>query len=93
MRARAQITAGSGLFAHTTGFEFAGYEIHMGQTERAASATALVEITSRSEEPTAEADGAISAGGWVAGVYLHGLFDDDRLRHAILRNLAVRRTS
>jgi adenosylcobyric acid synthase len=27
----------------------------------------------------------------VAGVYLHGLFDDDRLRHAILRNLAARK--
>jgi adenosylcobyric acid synthase len=91
VRARARIVAGSGLFANTAGHEFTGYEIHMGQTELAAGAAPLAQITARSEQPAGAADGAITPGGWVAGTYLHGLFDDDDLRHAILHSLAARK--
>jgi adenosylcobyric acid synthase len=91
VRARGRMLAGTGLFAHAAGCEFGGYEIHMGRTDLAAGAAPLAQITARGEQPAGDADGAVAAGGWVAGTYLHGLFDDDRLRHTILRNLAARK--
>lgn len=36
-------------------------------------------------------DGWLSADGWCAGGYLHGLFENDTFRHAILRALQSRR--
>ncbi len=35
-------------------------------------------------------DGAVTADGWIAGTYFHGLFDNDNLRNTILTNLAAR---
>jgi adenosylcobyric acid synthase len=91
MRVRGRMLAGAGLFANAQGHEFGGYEIHMGRTDLAAGAAPLAQITTRGEQPAGDADGAVAAGGWVAGTYLHGLFDDDGLRHTILRNLAARK--
>jgi adenosylcobyric acid synthase len=91
VRVRGRMLAGAGLFANAAGYEFGGYEIHMGRTDLAASAAPLAQITARGEQPASDADGAVAVGGWVAGTYLHGLFDDDRLRHTILRNLAARK--
>jgi adenosylcobyric acid synthase len=33
----------------------------------------------------------VNTSGWIAGTYLHGLFDNDGVRHALLTNLAARR--
>jgi adenosylcobyric acid synthase len=55
-----------------------GYEIHAGVTRGAALSQPLVRLDGRS-------DGALSADGQVAGTYLHGLFDDDAAREALLR--------
>lgn len=58
-----------------TGHPVAGYEIHMGVTERAPGTAAAVRIAA-SQGPCVDVlDGAISAERLVWGTYLHGLFD------------------
>ena len=89
VRAHGNIVANRGLFAETRGLAITGYEIHMGQTQ--VHGEALVQLTRRGEDATNALDGATNASGWIAGTYLHGLFDNDGLRHALLANLAARK--
>jgi adenosylcobyric acid synthase len=68
-----------------------GYEIHMGQllTERAADAAfAIVERNARMEDIV---DGAVGCAGCVVGTMIHGLFENDVLRAAVLRALRRRK--
>ncbi|MEW5975431.1 MAG: cobyric acid synthase [Acidobacteriota bacterium] len=61
-----------------------GYEIHVGETEYQAKTRPFAElIREGSSEPIA--DGAVSNGGWVWGTYVHGAFDDDVFRHALIK--------
>jgi len=62
----------------------AGYEIHMGDVVRAGGAAPLWRIDDRTE-------GCQDPGGAVAGTLIHGVLEDDALRHAMLRGLAARR--
>lgn len=89
-RVTAEVTAARGLFEGCAGLEVRGYEIHMGRTQAGAD-TAPFRLRSRSGEPCVAADGCLSADGWVAGTYLHGLFENDALRVQMLRNLARRK--
>jgi len=89
VRARGVVVANEGLFANARGIEIAGYEIHMGQTR--GEGAPLVRITERGENAVDDADGAVDACGWIAGTYLHGLFDNDALREVMLANLAARK--
>lgn len=57
--------------------EVSGYEIHMGQTQFLSPVQPLIELTDRSE-------GYFHAESRVLGTYFHGLFHNDRFRHAIL---------
>ena len=66
-----------------------GYEIHMGQTY--GKSHAPFRITERSGSATNSPDGAIDADGLTLGTYMHGLFHNHSLRHALLTNLAKRR--
>lgn len=91
VRASGQIAVSRGLFADAQGLALSGYEIHMGRTVLVNEGEPLARITARREQPVADTDGAIDARGWIAGTYFHGLFDNDRLRHTILHNLAARR--
>jgi adenosylcobyric acid synthase len=62
-----------------------GYEIHMGRSEPVDhSISPLCQIISSEGK---HFDGAVSPNGLVWGTYLHGLFDNDVLRHAWLRSL------
>lgn len=63
------------------GAPFAGYEMHVGETDGPDRARPLLCF----DDGTA--DGAVSADGLVAGCYVHGLFADDRQRGAWLRRL------
>ena len=65
-----------------TGAPVAGYEIHVGRTEGPDRARPVLELAGRAE-------GAESADGRVAGVYLHGLFGADTYRAAFLRQLGA----
>jgi adenosylcobyric acid synthase len=87
---RARVAQSRGILAQAEGAEISGYEIHMGQTEGANIAYAF-ELIERSSQPSAASDGFLSADGRVLGTYIHGLFHNDRLRRAILGELAARK--
>ena len=61
-----------------------GYEIHMGRSRALGSATALLEISERNGRPVKIQDGLVSEDGRVWGTYVHGLFDNDGLRHCLI---------
>jgi adenosylcobyric acid synthase len=60
-----------------------GYEIHLGTTVYDAGTRPLLQLT-RAGRATPHPDGAVSADGYTIGTYLHGFFDDDDFRHALL---------
>ena len=64
-----------------------GYEIHQGETLCGAAARPLLRLTRRSGALADLDDGAVSADGRVWGTYLHGLFDDETVRRALLAPL------
>ncbi len=61
---------------------FAGYEIHIGQTEGRDTARPFARIEGRPH-------GAVSPDGRIAGLYVHGLFDQAVARAAILADLGA----
>jgi adenosylcobyric acid synthase len=84
---KGEVIAHRGLLAKTKGITFDGYEIHMGRTESDENGTAF-RFTERSRQPCDIADGYLDASGRVLGTYVHGLFRNERLRRAILRQTA-----
>ncbi len=90
-----QVTARFQAAAATAGFggmeDVAGYEIHAGESECGILSRPLLRLLSRSGQPVAIDDGAVSADGRVWGTYLHGFFDDDRVRYAVLAPLRAGR--
>ncbi|MBE0501792.1 MAG: cobyric acid synthase [Desulfuromonadales bacterium] len=64
-----------------------GYEIHLGESCYDEGVQALFTLVERSGEKSDLLDGACSADGRVWGCYLHGLFDNDTLRHSLLTTL------
>lgn len=69
--------------------EMVGYEIHMGGTvieDESVEITPAFMINTRSEQPVEIADGFL-AGDTVLGTYIHGLFDNDKLRRHILNGI------
>lgn len=85
VQVQATLQANSTPFAGLKGSPLAGYEIHMGRSHFTDdSATPLCHIGTPAG---GHADGAISANGHVWGTYLHGLFNNDALRHTWLRSL------
>lgn len=87
---RARVAQNRGILAGSEGIEIQGYEIHMGQTGGADVAYPF-ELIERSSQPCSAPDGCLSADGNVMGTYIHGLFHNARLRHAILSELAARK--
>jgi adenosylcobyric acid synthase len=71
--------------------QVAGYEIHMGETARGPLARPLFSVARHGGFGESIEDGAVCSDGRVWGTYLHGLFDDAALRHALLDHLRVRR--
>ncbi len=90
VRTTAQMHASArrGLFAHLNGSPFSAYQIHMGRTAPYAEETGGNTAFQLTNE---EMDGWIDAGGWIAGCYLHGLFENDAFRHGVIEALVVRR--
>lgn len=58
------------------------YEIHLGETEY--GEVAPFAFITREHETQARRDGGVSPDGRFAGTYLHGLFENDAVRHAFL---------
>ena len=73
------------------GQPFQAYQIHIGRTVttgRHGQAGTYAFATS----PTGK-DGWLSADGWCAGCYLHGLFENDTFRQSMVAALAGRRSA
>jgi adenosylcobyric acid synthase len=99
---RARVATPS-LLSGTTAIEgdISGYEIHMGRIERRVGAAAPFRIVARNtvtqnavtQNPVTDdaLDGAISADGVVVGTMLHGIFENDVLRSALIRTLRQRK--
>jgi adenosylcobyric acid synthase len=89
VQVRATLQAQVGPLAALQGSPIQGYEIHMGRTHPIEGALSpLCRIMSAEGD---HLDGAVEASGRIWGTYLHGLFENDILRHAWLRSLGWQR--
>lgn len=86
--AQIEASAAHGLFAYLDASPFSAYQIHMGRTAPYAEAT---DRASAFRLTTGEVDGWINVSGWIAGCYLHGLYDNDPFRHGVIAALMARR--
>ena len=83
-QATAQVQKGPGWLANLEGQMVNGYEIHMGRTQGQSS---WLEISERGGQSVQVQDGAASKDGKVWGCYVHGLFANQNLRRAWLKDL------
>ncbi len=74
-----------------TAGDLTGYEIHMGRTEFLVPVTPAFTITACSGSPVRERDGAVRDDGLVMGTYIHGIFDNDAFRRAVIGALRARK--
>ena len=80
-----------GIFAASAGTSLAGYEIHMGETQRGENTSPFAMFTECNTQPYHNLDGAISSDGRVLGTYLHGLFDSGEFTRSLLDSLRLRK--
>lgn len=69
----------------------AGYEIHMGRTVFHTPLPRAFHVRRRSGQAVDAWDGAVRPDGLVMGTYIHGIFDNDRYRRAVLNALRRRK--
>jgi adenosylcobyric acid synthase len=87
LRVRVRKASDNWLFAGLSPeLELPGYFIHAGLTS--SDATPALEVLSDEGQ---RANGAVSEGGAVIGTMVHGLFENDALRHAVLDALRAKR--
>ena len=85
---RFKMNGGEGLLAGAAGVEGEGYEIHMGETRPVKGASpAPAQYLCHGDDLVRS--GAVSSDGRVMGTYVHGLFDSEDVRRALLRNVAA----
>ena len=80
---------GECLVPGLVGLPVDGYEIHHGETRRGPGTRPMLRILEREGDPATDG-GAMDAAGRVFGCYLHGLFDSEPFRHALLHRLGRR---
>ena len=91
----AELINGSKLFnvvqhSSNDGFKnLKGYEIHMGVTTGDIGLFRLSRITHHASPVTVVIDGSLKGNVW--GTYIHGLFDNDSFRTALLNSLRCRK--
>jgi adenosylcobyric acid synthase len=83
MRGDKTVRRAEGCASSWTSPQFAGYEIHMGETLYENGARPFAEILRENDGQTV-LDGATASSGRVWGTYIHGLFDNDAFRHSFL---------
>lgn len=74
VQVRKEIVADGPVFKSIKGDMINGYEIHMGAT--------------KTPRTVFGDDGSIDESGTVIGTYLHGLFENENIRHALMKYLA-----
>lgn len=62
-----------------------GYEIHMGETS--GGSAPFSKITGRDGRPAGIMEGGVSEDGKIWGTYIHGIFDNDFFREALIKDL------
>jgi adenosylcobyric acid synthase len=85
VQVQATLHSHAGPFAALQGTPIHGYEIHMGRSY--ALDPALPHLCYIGLADQGHGDGLLSPSGQIWGTYLHGLFDNDVLRHTWLRTL------
>jgi adenosylcobyric acid synthase len=93
VRVRGELLASRGPLAGANGSQIVGYEIHMGTTVTFNGSHPLVAIEERSGESVTELDGCVNLDGQIMGTYLHGLLENDAVRHALIDGLLARRAT
>jgi adenosylcobyric acid synthase len=88
---RATVYSASFIGARSGAEELSGYEIHLGRTIAAKGAASPFRIISRNGEPCDAPDGAISPNHASVGTMLHGIFENDWVRAALLSSLRKRK--
>ncbi len=63
----------------------------MGQTDFLDDRGGAFTLRTRSSRPVTAQDGKVSADRQVFGTYMHGIFDNDELRRAVLNELRKRK--
>jgi adenosylcobyric acid synthase len=91
VQVQGRLLARTGPLAGAADSPLVAYEIHLGRTDIDPSVTSLARIEQRQGVAVDQRDGAVSANGLVIGTYLHGLFDNDALRRALIDWLTRRR--
>ncbi|MGH7906001.1 MAG: cobyric acid synthase [Candidatus Binataceae bacterium] len=84
------IPATPSFLAGANGIAISAYEIHMGRILRTDKTTAIFKIIRRNGREESDQDGALSANGMIAGTMLHGIFENDSIRAALIRSLSRR---
>jgi len=94
-RVQALLIGTTGPFARASGARIEGYEIHAGKSIRPAQGdwSTPIRVRSRSGRAVDEPEGAVSADGLVFGTYVHGLFENDVIRQALVAWLQARRAA
>jgi adenosylcobyric acid synthase len=90
LRIEATVDAQAGPFAALAGTTIRGYELHVGRTSVEPEASGVARLCVARDRGPDDALDAVDASGRVWGTYLHGIFDNDDLRHAWLRSLGWR---
>ena len=88
---RAKVDSASFISAQSDTNELDGYKIHMGRTIAAKGATSPFRVMSRNGAPCDAPDGAISLNRATVGTMLHGIFENEGVRGALLSSLRNRK--
>jgi adenosylcobyric acid synthase len=88
---RATVDSASFIGVRPGAGEVNGYEIHMGRTIAATGAASPFRIISRNGQPCDAPDGALSPNHATVGTMLHGIFENDGVRAALLSSLRKRK--
>jgi adenosylcobyric acid synthase len=88
---RARVDSASFISARSGADELDGYEIHMGRTIAAKGAAFPFRVMRRNGEPCDTPDGAVSPNRATVGTMLHGIFENEGVRAALLSSLRNRR--
>ena len=70
VQVKKEVVAEGPIFNHIKGEEITGYEIHMGET--------------KTDKTVFGDDGSIDEAGTIVGTYLHGLFENENVRRALM---------
>jgi adenosylcobyric acid synthase len=91
VQVEAEVAGDGDILTPVAGCKVTGYEIHMGVTRLNRDTREAFRITRRGTTPQNVSDGCVSADGMVFGTYIHGIFDNGKLRKSLLDFLKAKK--